>query len=39
MAFVATCMDLETVFLSEVSQAGKTNIVSVCMWNLKKWYK
>ena len=35
MAFVATCMDLETVFLSEVSHSEKDKYDIIYMWNLK----
>ena len=38
MPFAATCMDLETVTLSEVSQAEKEKywMTSLYMWNLKQ---
>ena len=41
MPFVATCMDLEIVILSEVKsdREGQTSYDITYMWNLKKWYK
>ena len=38
MPFAATCMGLEIVILSEVSQTEKDKYHMIS-WNLKKWYK
>ena len=41
MPFAATWMGLESIILSEVSQAGKDKcyMIITCMWNLTKNYK